>query len=119
MKLIEDLGMLRRSGPKAVRYGVFECPNCGEHVEKIMSNGKKAQTCGNCEKRRKYQAGKRHLTYTCDVCGNEYEQQKRLYERARWKNRCPEHRYDLNKSKAVIARVMPSCHIPEGNMAVS
>lgn len=113
MKLIEDLGMQHRSGPKAVRYGLFQCPNCGAMVEKIMSNGKKAKSCGACEKPRLYEKGKRHLTYLCEVCGKTYEQQKRLYEKAKWKDRCPEHRYDMNKPPPATLRGKPTGTCPD------
>lgn len=112
MKLTEDLGMKRLSGQKAVRYGLFECPLCGAHVEKMMSNGKKAKSCGQCEKPRLYMPGERHLTYKCAVCERKYVQQKRLYESAKWKDRCSEHRYDLSKPNLSRTLANPSLRTP-------
>ena len=98
MKLLKKLDLYwPESGAKPYYQGLFECPNCKEHVIKSLSNGKKAKSCGSaaCNPQRIYQNGSRSLNYSCDVCGEQYLQQKRLFKKARWKNRCELHRFDV------------------------
>lgn len=98
MKLIKKLERYQPpSGAKPYYRGMFECPTCGEHVIKSLANGKKAKTCGSnaCNPNQIYHKGSRSLTYTCEVCEESYEQQKRLYAKAKWKNRCPNHRFSV------------------------
>ena len=35
---------------------------------------------------------RKYRTLHCEICGNEYQQQDRLYKKALWKNRCSLHR---------------------------
>ena len=96
------------NGKKPYYRGVFRCAQCGQEVIKSMSNGKIAKSCGseNCNPRRIYKKNSRSLKFKCEVCGDTYQQQKRLYEKATWKNRCPKHRFDVsNLTKEQIDKI--------------
>ena len=45
-------------------------------------------------------ATRKYVTISCDVCGDAYSQQKRVYDKALWKNRCRLHRKDMAPKKA-------------------
>ena len=51
MKLIKDLGMRFTPGgsKRKFRYGLYECPYCGENVEAVTSNVKRSKS-GRCTK---------------------------------------------------------------------
>ena len=92
MKLIEDLGTRRDLKGNTSRYGLFACPHCGVTCERRYSNGIRAKSCG-CRKNEKlYEKGRKYITSDCEICGLSYEQQYRLFLKAKWKNRCPEQR---------------------------
>lgn len=46
MREIKFLGTYQKPGiSKAYKYSLFECPICGEHIEKIRKDGLKAKGC--------------------------------------------------------------------------
>lgn len=48
MREIKDLGIIKKEGvSRGYRYSIFECPICGDHVEKIRKDGLKAKACSH------------------------------------------------------------------------
>ena len=63
MKLVKDLGMIFRTvdSKKKRHYGVYECPDCGSHVEIDIANVKHNNTskCMECSRIKHGDTGKR------------------------------------------------------------
>lgn len=41
--------------------------------------------------------GRAHVVSECEVCGENYTQQERLWRKAKWKNRCKDHRKTIHQ----------------------
>jgi len=95
MELIKDIGTKKNDKGKTYRYGLFQCSFCNLICERMFFNGKKAKSCG-CQKYvKKYEKGRKYQLLECEICGINYEQQDRLFQKAKWKNRCKLHRKKL------------------------
>lgn len=98
MKLIADLGTRKDSKGRITRYGLFFCGHCETQCEKRYRNGLRAKSCGCTNVNKRYERGRKYVTRHCEVCGSLYEQQYRLFAKAKWKSRCPEHRKEMKKA---------------------
>ena len=54
---------------------------------------------------------RKYLKLVCEICGEEYEQQERVFKKAKWKNRCRKHRENYERSLSVKINTCVDCGV--------